>query len=404
MAQPLLTSNQVEFPTPLQSCRVATTTSLASLSGLLTIDGVTLVAFDRVLVKDGTVANPGTTSVDNGVYVASAGAWSRAPDFDGSPSDETKSGDWVFVTSGTANGTTNWTIATPNPIVVGVTPITFFQSAGAGGGGGYVPLTGGTMTGLLILSGNPVVANGAATKTYVDTNFVLKAGDTMTGVLNGTTINASVLTSGGGTAGFPGHAFSVETNTGMYRPSPNNLGFTVGGTQMVNINATGTLSVAGGASPAITVNAGNGPVNAANYVFPAVQVASADVNTLDDYEEGTWTVTDASGAGLTFTVINARYVKIGRMVIVTAGTISWPVTGDTNIAKLTLPFVCTSGGFGFPGQFAMPWFSGSATIGLTTGSSSAITLYDANTGGVRLNSEFSGLDMYGFSCIYWTTN
>lgn len=58
------------------SVRAATTANLAALSGLLTIDGVTLIAGDRVLVKDQT------TQSTNGVYIAAAGAWTRATDAD----------------------------------------------------------------------------------------------------------------------------------------------------------------------------------------------------------------------------------------------------------------------------------------------------------------------------------
>jgi len=62
-----------------------------------------------------------------------------------------------------------------------------------------------------------------------------------------------------------------------------------------------------GGSPVATAHTGN-------VAFPATQVASADANTLDDYEEGTWTPvwlhTSGSWAG-TFT---ATYTKIGRHV------------------------------------------------------------------------------------------
>lgn len=58
------------------SVRAATTANLAALSGLLTIDGITLTAGDRVLVKDQT------TQSTNGVYIAAAGAWTRATDAD----------------------------------------------------------------------------------------------------------------------------------------------------------------------------------------------------------------------------------------------------------------------------------------------------------------------------------
>jgi hypothetical protein len=48
--------------------------------------------------------------------------------------------------------------------------------------------------------------------------------------------------------------------------------------------------------------------------FPATQVSSSDANTLDDYEEGTWTPTLPNGG--TLTLQNARYVKIGQKVTV----------------------------------------------------------------------------------------
>jgi hypothetical protein len=49
------------------TCRVASTANITTLSGLLTIDGIVLVANDRVLVKDQTA------SQNNGIYIASAG-------------------------------------------------------------------------------------------------------------------------------------------------------------------------------------------------------------------------------------------------------------------------------------------------------------------------------------------
>jgi phage-related tail fiber protein len=48
-----------------KACRVASTANITTLSGLLTIDGIVLVANDRVLVKD-------QASQNNGIYIASA--------------------------------------------------------------------------------------------------------------------------------------------------------------------------------------------------------------------------------------------------------------------------------------------------------------------------------------------
>jgi hypothetical protein len=72
--------------------------------------------------------------------------------------------------------------------------------------------------------------------------------------------------------------------------------------------------------------------------FPATQSASSNANTLDDYEEGTWTPTDASVAGLNFTVTGAQYVKVGQMVTVTA-ILQYPTTSSTAGCLLSgLPF------------------------------------------------------------------
>src|SRR5262245_40188698 len=57
------------------SVRAATTANI-TLSGAQTIDGVSAIAGDRVLVKDQT------TGSQNGIYVVASGSWTRATDFD----------------------------------------------------------------------------------------------------------------------------------------------------------------------------------------------------------------------------------------------------------------------------------------------------------------------------------
>lgn len=76
--------------------------------------------------------------------------------------------------------------------------------------------------------------------------------------------------------------------------------------------------------------------------FPSTQVASSDANTLDDYEEGTWTPNISFGgasAGITSDAANGLYVKIGRQVTV-SGAISMTSKGSsTGNARITgLPF------------------------------------------------------------------
>jgi hypothetical protein len=93
---------------PKDAC-VAATTGNITLSGEQTIDGVSVVAGNRVLVKNQS------TGTQNGIYVASAGAWSRATDYDASA--EVQEGTFTFVSSGTVNGGYQFVQLTVDPIL-----------------------------------------------------------------------------------------------------------------------------------------------------------------------------------------------------------------------------------------------------------------------------------------------
>lgn len=96
------------------SVAVVATTNQASLSGLLTIDGVTLTAGQRVLL----VAQ--TTATQNGVYVAAASAWARDTD------TITPQAFW-FVETGTVGAGTQWKVSTSGTITLGSTALTISQ-------------------------------------------------------------------------------------------------------------------------------------------------------------------------------------------------------------------------------------------------------------------------------------
>jgi hypothetical protein len=125
--------------------------------------------------------------------------------------------------------------------------------------------------------------------------------------------------------------------------------------------------------------------------FPATQVASTDANTLDDYEEGTWTPADGSGAGLTFTVDHARYTKVGRLVTGQA-KLTYPATVDGSGAQISgLPFASAN-----ETACAMGGTAGNVTWGLV--STSSIYPEPVNSGGV-LNSALTGATLW-FSFAY----
>jgi len=106
-----------------QSVRAATTANI-TLSGTQTIDGVSLIAGDRVLVKDQT------TATQNGIYVVAAGSWSRSTDADSSA--EVTAGMFTFVAEGTTNADSGWVLTTNDTITLGSTNLSFAQFSGAG--------------------------------------------------------------------------------------------------------------------------------------------------------------------------------------------------------------------------------------------------------------------------------
>jgi len=85
-----------------------------------------------------------------------------------------------------------------------------------------------------------------------------------------------------------------------------------------NVSIGGTLSVTGATTVAALTASGIITASAGKIAFPAAQSASADANTLDDYEEGNWTpVIGGTGgtSGQTYGTQTGKYVKIGKFVI-----------------------------------------------------------------------------------------
>jgi hypothetical protein len=141
------------------SVRVATTangTLATAFANGQTVDGVTLVTGDRILLKNQS------TGSQNGIYVvAASGAPTRATDAD--VSAEVTPGMAVFAEEGTANGNTAWVLTTDGPITLGTTALVFAQFMGVGT---YTAGTGLTLTGTVFSLTTPVsVANGGTNAT-----------------------------------------------------------------------------------------------------------------------------------------------------------------------------------------------------------------------------------------------
>ncbi|HAW75164.1 MAG TPA: hypothetical protein DCW74_05425 [Alteromonas australica] len=157
------------------SVRVATTASI-TLSGTQTIDGISVSAGDRVLVKDQS------NGVQNGIYDVAAGSWSRSSDADNSPSGEVTSGMFTFVEEGTVNADAGYVLQTANPINLGSTSLVFVHFSGAGQvtAGAGLTKTGNTLD----------VETASAARIVVNANNIDLATVGSAGTYNGLTVDA----------------------------------------------------------------------------------------------------------------------------------------------------------------------------------------------------------------------
>ena len=152
-----------------QSVRAATIANI-TLSGTQTIDGIPLIAGDRVLVKDQS------TAADNGVYDVASGAWSRSDDADNTPGSEVTSGMFVFVEEGSTNADAGFVLTTDGTITLGSTSLEFTQFSGAGQitAGAGLSKTGNTLdvgtanTGRIVVNANDIdLATHGTAGTYI---------------------------------------------------------------------------------------------------------------------------------------------------------------------------------------------------------------------------------------------
>lgn len=211
----------------------AATTGNITLSGLQTIDGISVSAGDRVLVKNQTAQSA------NGIYVASASAWSRSTDMD-AWSDFP--GAFTFVEEGSTQADTGWVCTANAGGTLGTTAITWAQFSGAGTytAGNGLTLSGSQFSAVGTADRISVGASGIdIASTYAGQTSITTLGTIGTGTWNATTI----ATNKGGTG-----LTSFTSGGAVYATSTSAL-------------TTGTLPVTAGGTGATTLTGyvyGNG--------------------------------------------------------------------------------------------------------------------------------------------------
>jgi len=398
---------------------VASTTDV-TISGLQTIDGVLLVANDRVLLVGQT------DPVENGLWLAQVGAWTRPADFNtGDPAGEA----YVLVTSGSTYAGASWLCTTPAAII-GTDDIFFQQfsipgqttgaNVGAGTGEIFKNKTGNTINFRTIVAGTHLTAttntddvtlatdatnaNTASTIVARDAsgNFsagtitasitgasslnVLKTGDTMTGV----------LTLPAGSAGTPALQFTGSTNTGISAATADTLSFDTGGSERMNISSSGV------AVPAFST-AGVVHNNASGLLSSSL-IVNADITNATIANAKLATIDSANTAGAIVVRDGSGNFSAGTITANLAGNVTGSASlnvlkaGDTMIGPLLLPvgsaatpalqIGATNVGLSSPTSNLLFSTNGTSQLGISSGGTVSITTL-AGTAGV-VHNDASG--------------
>lgn len=272
-----------------QAVRVITVANVTLSGGApSTVDGVNLVAGDRILVAGQS------TGSQNGLYDVSVlgtganGTWVRTAD--GDVTGEIQAGMIVMVTEGTVYRDTQWKLTTNNPIIIGSTSLVFEQNTGyafgnlyangtavlANAASGTVTLTAGdniaitgnntskTVTiGVTGLSLNSI-ANGSS-----NVNVVSSGGNITVGV--GGTSNVVVISTAGGIV--TGSWSATDTLTASNLVSTNNITGTLLTPTQINITEVGTL-----ASLSVTGNTTTGNLSTAGRISATGNITGAYIS------------------------------------------------------------------------------------------------------------------------------
>ena len=162
----------------------------------------------------------------------------------------------------------------------------------------------------------------------------------------------------------------------------------------INNTSIGATTALTGRFTSVTATTGNFVVGTSGQgVDFAATSGTGTSELLADYEEGTWTPIDSSGAGLSLTLANATYTKVGRLVTANFA-ITYPATASVATCTLGgLPFTSRAGSFSYP-MVVSTNQTGVCKTGLVFDTNTTFLLID--TGGNTLtNVQMSGLFLRG---------
>jgi hypothetical protein len=285
------------------------------------------------------------------------------------------------------------------------------------------------------------ISSNAVTTAKINDGAVTTAKIADANVTTGKLATDLVVTHGLGSASTPSITFTGDTNTGIFSPTADTIAFAEGGAEIARFDSSGNLFIgktsdsdaaqglslypsgsisyndnnagtrtaisyrrSGTQVGAITTTTSGVTLTGTNGItFTATQSASADANTLDDYEEGTWTpVVTFSATAATLDSIQTTYRKIGGFVFCAWNfRITNKGAGSGNIGIAGFPFSMTGGtsyGFGNAQADTLALPTGAGSIMPFLSGTSTRLLYQTNTAHTDINNTHvnTNCSMYGF--------
>jgi hypothetical protein len=283
------------------SCRAATIANI-TLSGAQTIDGVVIIAGDRVLVKDQS------TAANNGIYLCASGAWTRTTDAD---TWIELTGAFTFIEDGTINDNTGWVCTIAPGGTLGSTAVTFEQFSGAGQviAGAGLTKTGNTLN----------VGTASSSRIVVNTDDIDLA---TTGVGASTYQSVTVDTYGRITGGTNPTTLAGYNISDAYTQTQVNTALALklnltGGT-MSGAIAMGASKITGMADPTVAQDAatknyidtifGSTTSAAASATAAAASASAASTSASNAATSATASAASATSSALSYTTFNNQYL------------------------------------------------------------------------------------------------
>jgi hypothetical protein len=241
-----------------------------------------------------------------------------------------------------------------------------------------------------VFDGTRVGIGASTPSTFSFNNLVVASGSANAGMaIYGT--GQTTLAFASGTSGSTSYQGYIQYTAG----GTDSMTFATAATERMRITSGGNLLVG-----TTTNNASGGVIQVSNGItFPATQSASSDANTLDDYEEGTWTPTVTNMTTTGSPTYGGKYIKIGQQVTIwfysTNSSATYASTANsTNVTGL--PFAC-----------AIPGGAATLTVGVAINGNTTAGGFiqgPANSGTqFYFNTSIAATQGINASLTYWTT-